>query len=66
MEEIIVFVITLVSSLIYVNFFNKIHKEQLKLERQEQLKLERLERKLNREDWILHDLTACREDFKEE
>ena len=23
---------------------------------------ERLERKLNREDWILHDLTACDED----
>lgn len=23
---------------------------------------ERLERKLNREDWILHDLTACNED----
>ena len=62
MLEIIVFVITLVSSLIYVNFFNKICKEQLKLERQEELKLERLERKLNREDWILHDLTACDED----
>jgi len=51
MTEIIAFVITLVSALAFANVLDKNHKKEL-----------RRERKLNREDWILHDLTACDED----
>lgn len=51
MTEIIAFVATLVLALAFANYLDKNHKKELKRER-----------RLNREDWILHDLTSCRED----
>lgn len=51
MTGIIGFVVTLVSALIFANYLDKNHKEALKRER-----------RLNREDLILHELTSCRED----
>lgn len=51
MTGIIGFVITLVSALALANYLDKNRKEKLKRER-----------RLNREDLALHELTACRED----
>lgn len=51
MAGIIGFVVTFVSALAFANYLDKNRKEQLKRER-----------KLNREELALHDLTACQED----
>lgn len=51
MTGIIGFVVTLPLALIFANYLDKKRKEELKRER-----------KLNREDLALHDLTSCRED----
>lgn len=51
MTGIIGFVVTLVSALALANVLDKARKDKIKHER-----------KLNREDLALHDLTACRED----
>lgn len=51
MTGIIGFIITFTAALIFANYLDKNRKEELKRER-----------RLNREDLALHDLTACRED----
>lgn len=51
MTGIIGFAVTFISALAFANYLDKNRKEQLKRER-----------KLNREDLALHDLTSCRED----
>lgn len=51
MTGIIGFVVTLVSALIFANYLDKNRKEEIKRER-----------RLNREDLALHELTSCRED----
>lgn len=54
LETISYVIITLVAAYIFANAIVGKNKERLRYER--------LERKLNREDLALHDLTACRED----
>lgn len=51
MTGIIGFVVAIVSALAFANYLDKNRKKELKRER-----------RLNREDLALHDLTACRED----
>ena len=51
MTGIIGFIITFTASLILANHLDKIRKKELKRER-----------RLNREDLALHELTACQED----
>ena len=54
MTTVIYIIMTLIVAYIFANAIVRNNNERIRREK--------LERKLDKEDWILHDLTACDED----